>query len=429
MSGIAFGICGFFLLSATVFTIIWAKKNKRNLKGSFPAHSLSSSQINKEQTIWVKNSSTVVKQTYTCVVPPPPPTVLSSSEYAEVSSIKITKINNGLSQLEPYATVTLPENDCRSTLKECANDKLNLKISNNECYQTNQTSDDSYQKCDISPSSSGYNAPIDLCDVLPPPPSYPDAHFFPINKSNYNMTIRTNPTALSPRSVRRQILHLESNWRNPELPPPIPNFPHNWIQERQDNFERVNPCWYSQYQFNSNTNHSNGSLVPNQFYSQRSKAGGDENEYESGSVLYEQLLRDKESFFFSEVGEPTEKYYRNVNMEFYDEKDFESSTPPPPCPSDRYSRKNINFIIASQSEERAYNQNQFPTKSARLNCEPHNSNLSMNNKEVFLGKRKENDCYNGAYSSDENEFEENNWKNRPRRSKSKSSEKCFFTGN
>lgn len=71
------------------------------------------------------------------------------SEYAEVTQTILPKNNHQVAPPEPYATVTL---------------------------QRGAQSDDSCVKCSASPSSSEYNAPVreplNICDVLPPPPNH-----------------------------------------------------------------------------------------------------------------------------------------------------------------------------------------------------------------------------------------------------------------
>lgn len=196
---------------------------------------------------------------------------------------------------EPYATVTL---------------------------QRGAQSDDSCIKCSASPSSSEYNAPVrepmNLCDVLPPPPDHPYGTYKPPT----NMTIRTNPAAMSPQ-VSRRVPPTPPRWGT--LPPPIPTFPHNWAPDNRP------------------------MMPPDVDNDQHIYA---ENDYESGSVLYEQCCRPEEpANYFMRGGEPTEEYYRNINMEFLEDQEFEPSTPPPPCP-DTYTRNHANLrLLANNGQD------------------------------------------------------------------------------
>lgn len=245
---------------------------------------------------------------------------------------------------EPYATVTL---------------------------QRGAQSDDSCIKCSsASPSSSEYNAPVrepvNLCDMLPPPPDHPYGTYG--KPPAPNMTIRTNPAAMSPQIGRRAVPPTPSRqqqqpqWVSPggQMPPPIPTFPHNWntANSQQQQHQQLQQLAMMPTDVDNN---------------QHLYIGGDadcvddcdlENDYESGSVLYEQCCRPNvtpssssanntanqmpsaadsrtaadaaaaaaAAAYFMRGGEPTEEYYRNINMEYLDEHDFEPSTPPPPCP-------------------------------------------------------------------------------------------------
>lgn len=288
-----------------------------------------------------------------------------ASEYAEVTQTMQPKIIN-TSVLEPYATVTL---------------------------QRGAQSDDSCVKCSTSPSSSEYNAPVreslNICDVLPPPPDHPYESY----KSSNNMTIRTNPAAMSPQIKRRLPPTAPPNaaaYRWDSLPPPIPNFPQNWAPEQGGAHNKPNS---------------------NQDYYA-------ENDYESGSVLYEQCCRPDEQTanFFNHGGEPTEEYYRNINMEFL-EDEFEPSTPPPPCPdsynSTAASRTNSNLRIVNSDKQKP-NQ-QMPTDHSPINGRRPSRNLSGSNR--------------SAQSSDESESDNNRWAPRTRRSRSKSGDRKLRNGN
>lgn len=320
---------------------------------------LSTSLPDKQHTLWL-HGNTILKPMHS-IAPPPPPQI--SSEYAEVTQTIMPKIINQAAPPEPYATVTL---------------------------QRGAQSDDSCIKCSASPSSSEYNAPVrepmNLCDVLPPPPDHPYGTYKPPN----NMTIRTNPVAMSPQ-IGRRIPPTPPRWGT--LPPPIPNFPQNWAPDHT---------------------HNNQNVID------RNREYYAENDYESGSVLYEQCCRPDEANnnFFNRGGEPTEEYYRNINM-FLEEHDFEPSTPPPPCP-DSYgtnpSRKNSNLRLVNNGSSLIHQQEaqQRSQQQEHTDHSPVNSRRS-NNK-------------NSGQSSDESESDNNRWVPRPRRSRSKSSDKKYRNG-
>lgn len=316
LSFIALGALGAVLLGGAVFAIVWARKNKRNMKASYPGVTgVTGTMIpDKQHTLWLHGNS-LVKPTHS---------LAQISEYAELTNHQngTAKILNN-SHPEPYATVTLQRGG-------------------------GQTSDDSCVKCSQSPSSSEYNAPLreplNLQDMLPPPPDHPYGSYMPINTTN--MTIRhnpLNPNPISPQVGRRMPpapprwvpnnLHANSatmhhNHNSMHHPPPIPNFPQNWMQQ-----QRLN---------------AGLDINPQEVYS--------ENDYESGSVLYEQCYRPENPEFFSRGGEPTEEFYRNVNMEFYgDYYDEEHPTSPPgPAPGD-YPNNNSNLRLLGGNQDSPVN--------------------------------------------------------------------------
>lgn len=269
----------------------------------------------KQHTLWLHGNPMIVKATHTLA--PSQATQQHTSEYAEVSNqsgLPTVKLNPTTAPPEPYATVTLKRNG-----------------------QQIQQIEETCNKCTGSPSSSEYNAParepLNLCDILPPPPDHPYGAYKPPN----NMTIRTNPAAMSPQVLRR-IPPTPPRWGT--LPPPIPNFPQNWMTNQR-----------GRHQNNLDNGHHD-------MYS--------ENDYESGSVLYEQCCRPHENNFFSQGGEPTEEYYRNVNMEFYDDQNYEPSTPPPPCPDISYNNKlntNLRLLVNNQMNQ----QQDSPMNTKRIN--------------------------------------------------------------
>lgn len=244
----------------------------------------------KQHSLWM-HGNTLLKPMH--IISPPQ----VQSEYAEVTQSILPKqmpMNMQSAPPEPYATVTL---------------------------QRGAQSDDSCIKCSASPSSSEYNAPVrepmNLCDVLPPPPDHPYGTYKPPT----NMTIRTNPAAMSPQ-VSRRVPPTPPRWGT--MPPPIPTFPHNWAPDNR------------------------AMMPPDVDNDQHIYA---ENDYESGSVLYEQCCRPEENGgYFMRGGEPTEEYYRNINMEFLEDQEFEPSTPPPPCP-DSYSRNHSNLRLLGNGQE------------------------------------------------------------------------------
>lgn len=320
MTGLALGILGLCLVSAAIFTVFWARRNKRIMKASYPGNlqlepsfqsfrfiililiskgpSLTSSLPDKQHSLWL-HGNTLLKPMHT-ISPPQIP-----SEYAEVTQTILPKNIHQAAPPEPYATVTL---------------------------QRGAQSDDSCVKCSASPSSSEYNAPVreplNICDVLPPPPNHPYGSYKPPN----NMTIRTNPAAMSPQ-VSRRIPPTPPRWGNQA--PPIPTFPQNWQstdrQQMPTDVDNNQDCY-------------------------------SENDYESGSVLYEQCCRPNDKNFFIRGGEPTEEYYRNINMEFLEEQEFEPSTPPPPCPDSYNNRINSNLRLLANGQDSPLN-NRRPNRS------------------------------------------------------------------
>lgn len=287
MPGVALGILCICLISGAIFAVFWARRSKRNLKASYPAPVMTATLSDKNHKLWLQGHTTL-KPTHTYSSQPQhhPP-----SEYAEVTAINVPKINS--SPPEPYATVTLQRNGIRGE----------AGIMNGTLGPSMSMSDDSCRKCSNSPSSSEYNAPIrmpmNICDMLPPPPDHPYGTYKPMQMNN--MTIRTNPAALSPQVMRRggmpmpqppipqQMWGMNGGGPLPP-PPPIPNFPQNW--------ERG--------QTNYHPRHMHHQQPQQNIYS--------ENEYESGSVLYEQFCRENEASYFNEGGEPTEEYYRYIDM-------------------------------------------------------------------------------------------------------------------
>lgn len=251
------------------------------MKASYPSATLPTNLIDKEQT-WL-HGSTLLKNpplaTYQTQQSLPMPISHNEneqqlSEYAEVTNS---------APPEPYATVTLQR-------------AIGGNHSDDSCLK-NSTS---------SPSSSEYNAPVheqsvNYCDTMLP--KMHQEHTYEAYKPPNNMTIRTNPTAISSPIIRR-VPNIPPRWDSHA--PPIPDFPHNWYNERiQSNaMQNINAV-------NNDYNKSNIDAFS-------------ENDYEYGSVLYEQCNGNT---FFNVGGEPTEEYYRNINMEFLEQQKYEMSPP------------------------------------------------------------------------------------------------------
>lgn len=340
----------------------------------------------------------VIKTTHTLAPSQP---IQQPSEYAELQNVVPPphKINATSTPPEPYATVTLKRNTAGS-----------------------QQSDDSCVKCSNSPSSCEYNAtpiiqrePINLCDILPPPPDHPYGAYKPPT----NMTIRTNPAAMSPQIIRR-IPPSPPRWGT--LPPPIPNFPQNWMTQQRHqpqpppiipNHNNHHLLLMQQQQQQHNDLDSNHSDL----YS--------ENDYESGSILYEQFCRSQaqqqqlqQESYFNPGGEPTEEYYRNVNMEFYDES-YEPSTPPPPCP-DSLSYSN-NKLLNTNLRMLVNNQlSQQERDGIKRNLNGFGIGQPTNTINSSGGSNSTTQSIHSSDDDDDSESDNNRWAPRPRRTRSRS---------
>lgn len=257
-------------------------------------------------------------------------------------------------------------------------------------------SDDSCIKCSASPSSSEYNAPIreplNICDVLPPPPDHP--YYKPPNMAS--MTIRTNPVAMSPQAICRRQAGVQ---RWPTLPPPVPNFPQNWQQtvSNEPNFKR-----------NRKT----------------SPEIEEENDYESGSVLYEECDPNLGKNFFNYGGEPTEEYYRNINMEFLDENEL-LEPPPDPCPEKNRTKHSASGYSGQSWLSNSHN----PSISNESSISYDDDRQKIRNDQSPVNSRRSaraQGCGSNQ-SSDESESDNNRWPSRLR-SRSKSSDRKFRNG-
>lgn len=318
----------------------------------------------KQQTLWL-HGNTLLKPMHSVI---PPNQNHTSSEYAEVTQIMPIKSNLVSAPPEPYATVTLQRGG-------------------------GAQSDDSCVKCSASPSSSEYNAPVreplNICDVLPPPPDHP--YYKPPNMTS--MTIRTNPVAMSPQICRRA-----AGQRWPTLPPPVPRFPQNW-QENSNNTEK-----------NSKRNRNTSPEIE------------EENDYESGSVLYEECEQARN--FFNYGGEPTEEYYRNINMEFLDENEME---PPDPCPDTLPKNRTKHSASGYSGQSWLGNQSSShnPSVSNESSISYDDDQLKLRNDQSPVNSRRSmrNQNNNGGNSnqasSDESESDNNRWPARFHRSRSK----------
>ncbi|XP_055853853.1 roundabout homolog 3-like [Episyrphus balteatus] len=445
MPGVALGILGICLISGAIFAVFWAKRNKRNLKASYPAPVLTSSLADKSHTLWMQNNTTI-KPTHTYAVPPPPPSA-PQSEYAELTTVNMPKLSIGQSAPpEPYATVTLQRG---------AGGGMGIGLSSIA---------DDCRKCSASPSSSEYNAPIrmpmNMCDMLPPPPDHPYNSYKTMN----NMTIRTNPAALSPQVMRRGMQGMPQPHQPPVWgslpPPPIPNFPQNWMQERNTGGGYHHPQHQMQQQHPQHQQmqqqmqqqqmqqqqmqqqHQQHSQLPSQLQQQQQKAQQhqyrhqqdphhqniySENEYESGSVLYEQFCRDNEASYFNEGGEPTEEYYRNVNMEFFEDQEFEPATPPPPCPPDAAASKgnpNLRLLAAANGARHGADNGQL-NLPRRIYRNHHGGSGTPGDSSSCERNTNHNNggggpSQGGSNSSDDSESEGDRWAPRSRRSRSRS---------
>uniref|UniRef100_A0AAG5DL88 Roundabout n=1 Tax=Anopheles atroparvus TaxID=41427 RepID=A0AAG5DL88_ANOAO len=352
MSGTALVVLCVGLISAAIIAIFWTVRKKQSVKASYPGPSVTTIIPDKQHTLWL-HGNTLVKAHPSHSLDPP-----STSEYAELtnntmpSSQQMGKLMNNLAggniPPEPYATVTLQRGGMM-TLGGLGGHGgpgggMGPTLSEESCLKCSNGNSPA--------SSSEYNAPmrepINISDVLPPPPDHPYGTYRPPN----NMTIRTNPAALSPQMMRKNGGPNQPNGGQPRwdtLPPPIPSFPQNWIRQHPHQHSQQQQ---QQQQHHHHPNHHQQQLNHQDMYN---NVSAPENDYESGSVLYEQCYRTGPPSsgggsagggsgindpmliggnieFFSQAGEPTEEFYRNVNQEFSDDMGFEPASPPAPCP-------------------------------------------------------------------------------------------------
>lgn len=353
LSTAALGILGLSLICGAVFALIWACKTKRKMKASYPGSILTASLADKPHSMWL-HGHTLTEPMHSLAAPI---AAQMTSEYAEVAPAVNSKILNNCEPPEPYATVTLQHGGIQS--------------------------DDSCVKCSLSPSSSEYNAPIreplNICDVLPPPPDHPYSSY----KTPNNMTIRTNPVPMSPQ-INRRTSHSTHHWNHTASP--IQGYNNGWQEP------------------------SALGIIGNErnrdYY---------ENEYESGSVLYEQCCRPDEipNNIFYRGGEPTEEYYRNINMECLIGQEFEPSTPPPPCPDSR------NSTMLRPMNTEAYHTNSNTSKQFKHN------DLIPSHGHHSVKKFTESGRNTNSLSSDERESDNNTNRHlkRIRRHRSKSNDR------
>lgn len=365
----------------------------------------------KQQTLWL-HGNTLLKPMHS--VMPPNQNHINQSEYAEVTQIMPTKASLISAPPEPYATVTLQRGGGGGGI----------------IGGGGAQSDDSCVKCSASPSSSEYNAPVrealNICDVLPPPPDHP--YYKPPNMAS--MTIRTNPVAMSPQICRRQAAAATgTGQRWPTLPPPVPRFPQNWQDQSSHTSEHKN--------FVKRQNHRNTSPEIEE-----------ENDYESGSVLYEECEQAMDRNFFNYGGEPTEEYYRNINMEFLDENGLEP--PPDPCPdtlpknrtkhsASGYSGQSwlsgVSGVSGGGNQSTSHNPSVVSNESIAYDGDQNHK--LRNDRSPVNGRRSMRNQNSAAVavaagsnqaSSDESESDNNRWPARFHRSRSKSGDRKFRNG-
>lgn len=241
-----------------------------------------------------------------------------------------------------------------------------------------------------STPSSEYNVrePINICDVLPPPPDHP----YYKTHNTASMTIRTNP--MSP-----QMCHpAQQRW--PLLTPSISHFSQNWLDKKWDSYKR------------------NRDISPHI---------EEENDYESGSVLYEECDQNIGNNFFNYGGEPTEEYYKNINMEFIEETELEP--PPDPCP-DTLPRNRTKHSVSGCSGQLWHSQSHNPSilsESTSLHDEDcrkiQNNQSPVNNRRSGHNPNCENN--QSTDSSDESGDHSKRWPSRLQRSRSKSIDRKF----
>jgi roundabout, axon guidance receptor 2 len=353
MPGIMIGVLGICLLAGAMFAVYWARRNKREMKAAYPGAAVTTLMPDKQHTLWLHGNALVTPKHSLGPAP--------ASEYAELTHNGIHKINTSAPP-EPYATVTL--------------------------QRGGGTSDESCVKCSASPSSSEYNAPfrepININEMIPPPPDHPYGTYRHPN----NMTIRTNPAALSPQIMRR-VPPTPPRWGT--MPPPIPNFPQNWMQHQR----------------------LNAGLDCNPANIQYS-----ENDYESGSVLYEQCFRPEDTEYFSHRGEPTEEFYRSVNMEFAAlQNDFEPGSPPAPCPETPYSNKaNSNLRLFSNAQQ----QQQILLQQQQQLLQQQQQHQQQQQLESPINSRKPPSSRSQTSTQSSDSESDNHWAPRSRRSRSRS---------
>lgn len=220
-----------------------------------------------------------------------------------------------------------------------------------------------------------------------------------------SMTIRTNPVAMSPQICRRQAA--QSRW--PTLPPPVPHFPQNWQQQQQHQPPQSND---KNYKRTRNT----------------SPEIEEENDYESGSVLYEECDQNMGKNFFNYGGEPTEEYYRNINMEFLDENEMEP--PPDPCPDTMPKNRGTKHSGSGYSGQSWLNKSHNPSISNESSASYDDDRHKPRNDQSPVNSRRSarNQSCGSNQSSDESESDNNRWPSRLRRSRSKSKDRKYRNG-
>lgn len=218
---------------------------------------------------------------------------------------------------------------------------------------------------------------------------------------------------MSPQICRRTGVP-QSRW--PTLP--AQGYPPNWQSGKQQ-------------AYHNQSNHNINELE-------------EENDYESGSVLYEQCMRPDADLqpnrnYFS-YGEPTEEYYRNINMEFLDENEFDGHTSPPePCPDTLPKNRGKPMTTTNKFAGPAawpgappapqmHGTDERTTAAAASEQSPVNGRRTMRNQGNGTGSGR------SAHSSEDSESDNNRWPrqdsmaSRARRTRSKSGDRKFRNG-
>ncbi|XP_011502527.1 PREDICTED: roundabout homolog 2-like [Ceratosolen solmsi marchali] len=343
---------------------------------------------------------------------------IPSSEYAEVNLTTFYNTRKPSAPPEPYATTTLCVTNCTSESIETSGQKSN---SSDSCVKPDYSSLESAQehnKSTMSPSSDnassiytddtieyqrrqphhGFLSQIqqqqqDLqsiplpnwCDMLPPPPEHPPTPENSLPNRVHQQSIATFSPHFSKRPNTQNILDCTtSKIESPPTPP---------IRLPSNNFLLLPTSWNSSH---DSTNHqqirytslppqTNPPPVPSfpQGFSHYDVYKAQENEYESGSLIYghhnsliktrdchthdtfDRIKQNEESFH-------TDNHYPKENDD-WDRKSCESNTHSDVC----YSCSESSCLYADTIE---YN-NKFVPAHLQINsslCASHSNNCSVN---------------------------------------------------